>query len=97
MKKDDILYDKLANLNERISNFQSKYNQEEGLRKLHKNSNFFLCYNIFIDLLAGVITAFILNKVYTYFFAKNAVVLALLLVFCLIASMYNMKKFFVRK
>lgn len=97
MKKDDILYDKLTNLDKQILDFQSKYNKDERSRKLYKNSNFFLCYNVFIDLLAGVVTAFILNRVYTYFFAKNAVVLALLLVFCLTASMYNMKKFFVKK
>ena len=96
MKKDDI-YDKLTNLDEQILNFQNEYRQEKQPRNLHKNSNFFLCYNVFVDLLAGVITAFILNKVYTYFFAKNSIVLALLLVLCLIASMYNMKRFFVRK
>lgn len=41
MKKDDILYDKLTNLDEQILNFQNEYGQEKQPRNLHNNSNFF--------------------------------------------------------
>ena len=95
-KQEDTIATDIADLQTEIKQFQNRQNKK-NIKPSSKNKNFALVYNVFADLLAGVITAFILNKIYVYFFGKNTVVLALLLMFCVMAGLYNTIKFFIKK
>ena len=88
-------YNEIDNLQKKIIDFQKKYNQtNEKSTFSKKHQNLSLVLNVFADLSAGVITAFILNRIYIYFFGKNTSVLALLLIFCTSAGLYNTVKYF---
>lgn len=90
-KKNTDIKNELNELSKKIDSFsktQMKEQKEIGL-KSPKNPYLSLVYNIFADLLGGVITAFILNKIYSHFFGKNNLVFALLLLCCVIAGLYN--------
>lgn len=93
METNNGYYDKVNALSQRLENFNQKYYKYN--LKLHDRqmSNVAIIYNVFADLLAGVITAFILNKLYTYFFGKNTVILAGLLLICTMAGLYNVFRF----
>ena len=94
--QEDIIMADIENLQTEITEFKNRQNKK-NIKTSSKNKNFALVYNVFADLLAGVITAFILNKIYVYFFGKNTVVFALLLMFCIMAGLYNTIKFFIKK
>ena len=85
----------IDDLRKKITDFQQKYNQSHRKSAFsQKHQNLALVLNVFADLLAGIITAFILNRIYTYFFGKNTLVFALLLIFCTSAGLYNTIKYF---
>lgn len=97
MKKNSTLYNhKLDYLQEKINKIK-----ENQLQKNQQNNNSFsnikLMYSISVDLFSGIITAFILNKIYTFFFQKNTAVFFLLLITCSIAGLYNTIKFIKRE
>ena len=85
--------DKVNALSQRLENFNQKYYKYNLKLYDRQMSNVAIIYNVFADLLAGVITAFILNKLYTYFFGKNTVILAGLLFICTMAGLYNVFRF----
>ena len=95
-KQEDTTATDIADLQVEIKQFKNRQNKK-NIKPSSKNKNFALVYNVFADLLAGVITAFILNKIYVYFFGKNTVVFALLLTFCIMAGLYNTIRFFIKK
>ncbi len=72
----------------KIKNFKEKQNKKKQILN-NNDSNISYMYNICADLFAGVLTAFILNKIYTFFFQKNIAVFFLLLLLCTIAGLYN--------
>lgn len=86
----------IADLQAEIKQFQNRQNKK-NVKVFSQNKNFALVYNVFADLLSGVITAFILNKIYVYFFGKNTLIFALLLICCIMAGLYNTIKFFIKK
>lgn len=89
----------LDDLSKKIENFskqQKEENNKIGL-KSPKNPHLAFVYNIFADLLGGVITAFILNKIYCHFFEKNNLVFAILLLCCVIAGLYNTIRILMKK
>ena len=94
--QEDIIMADIENLQTEITEFKNRQNKK-NIKTSSQNKNFALVYNVFADLLAGVITAFILNKIYVYFFGKNTIVFALLLMFCIMAGLYNTIKFFIKK
>ena len=83
-------------LKQEITEFEDKQqNNEQSYTQKHPNLA--IVYNIFADLLGGVITAFILNKIYVYFFGKNNLVFTMLLIICIIAGLYNTIRYFWKK
>ena len=87
----------IEQLQEEIKNFEEKQNITQKPSYSQKHPNIAMVYNIFADLLGGVITAFILNRIYCYFFPKNNLVFALLLILCSIAGLYNTMRYFWKK
>ena len=56
-------------LQNEILNFKQKIKKTQYIKtKPIKNKNIVFIYGIFADILAGVITAFILNNIYKHFF-----------------------------
>ena len=90
-KKDNKLQEKITNLSKEIKEYIKTENKkkEQTLLKNPKNPSIAIAYNIFADILGGVITAFILNNIYCKFFPKNNLVFALLLIFCIMAGLYS--------
>ena len=100
LKQDrDNLKQELEQLSQKIETFstQQKKEQERIGLKTPKNPHLAFVYNIFADLLGGVITAFILNKIYCHFFEKNNLVFAILLLCCVIAGLYNTIRVLMKK
>ena len=95
MKQIDSYNMSVESIEKRIEEFENKNSLNKVITK--KSSNLSIVYNIVADLSAGIITAFILNKIYTNFFGKNNLVFAVLLLFCSIAGLYNTMKFFLKK
>ena len=91
LKKDEELKNNISNLADEIKTYIEKENKQQAktLLKNPKNPSIAIAYNIFADILGGVITAFILNSIYCKFFAKNNLVFALLLIFCIMAGLYG--------
>lgn len=87
----------IEQLQEEIKTFEEKQNITQKQNYSQKHPNIAMVYNIFADLLGGIITAFILNKIYCYFFSKNNLVFALLLIICSIAGLYNTIRYFWKK
>ncbi len=90
--KIEQLEQELQKLKQQNSNPHTK-----AILKEPKNRNIAIIFNIFCDILGGVITAFILNKLYQQFFGKNILVFALLLVFCIAGGFYNSIRIFLKK
>ena len=67
--QEDIIMADIENLQTEITEFKNRQNKK-NIKTSSQNKNFALVYNVFADLLAGVITAFILNKIYVYFYFK---------------------------
>ena len=89
-KKDDELKQNINNLVDEIKSYIEKENKKQAktLLKNPKNPSIAIAYNIFADILGGVITAFILNSIYCKFFQKNNLVFALLLIFCIMLGSF---------
>lgn len=74
-----------------------KKQQKDTYIKTPKNKNLALVYTFFCDILGGVLTAFILNNIYKYFFGQNRLVFVVLIIFCIIGSFYGYFKTLMRK
>lgn len=86
----------IDDLSENIEKFKQK-NENFGALKEPKNKYFSIVYNVFADLLGATITALILYKIFCHFFDKNVLVLAILLLCCLIAGLYNSLRLLYKK
>lgn len=80
--------DKIEELQDEIKKFKEEIEPKKAVGK-KKNNGVTFVFNIFADILGGVITAFILNHIYSHFFGKNALVFAVLLLLCTTAGLYN--------
>ena len=97
-KEKKNLKKELDNLTRKIKSFEDKKIKEQTILKEPKNKNIALIYNIFADLLGGVLTAFILYKfVYCNFFGKNNLVFVILLICCSMAGLYNTIRLMIKK
>lgn len=88
---------KIEQLELKIKNFEEQQIEKKHKTYLQKHQNINIVYNVFADLLGGIITAFILNNIYKHFFEKNDLVFALLLIICSIAGLYNTMRYFFKK
>ena len=89
----------IDDLSENIEKFKQK-NENFGeliAKPENKEKYFSIVYNVFADLLGATITAFILYKIFCHFFDKNVLVLAILLLCCLIAGLYNSLRLLYKK
>ena len=86
----------IDDLSKNIEKFKQK-NDDFGKLKESKNKYFSIIYNVFADLLGATITAFILYKIFCHFFDKNVLVLAILLLCCMIAGLYNSLRLLYKK
>ena len=86
----------IDDLSKNIEKFKQK-NEDFGKLKEPKNKYFSIVYNVFADLLGATITAFILYKIFCHFFDKNVLVLAILLLCCMIAGLYNSLRLLYKK
>ena len=86
----------IDDLSENIEKFKQKHGNFGALKE-PKNKYFSIVYNVFADLLGATITAFILYKIFCHFFDKNVLVLAILLLCCLIAGLYNSLRLLYKK
>ena len=78
----------IKDLQDEIKKFKEEIEPKKAVSKPKKSGMTFV-FNIFADILGGVITAFILNHIYSHFFGKNALVFAILLLLCTTAGLYN--------
>ena len=88
---------KLKELESEILSFKEQEINKTNRQENNKQKNISIVYNITAELFGGVITAFILNKIYTHFFEKNTLVFAILLFLCSVAGLYNVIKIFLKK
>ena len=88
--------DNINKLQDELNNFVEKQQKDIGI-KVPKNKNLALVYAFFCDILGGVLTAFILNGIYKYFFGKNTAVFIFLIIFCILGSFYGYFKTLMRK
>ena len=97
-KNDSIKnYNNIENLKQQIEKFKQKQKNSNTIATNVKNKNLAIVYNVVADLIGGIITAFILNKIYSYFFCKNTFIFALLLLICSIAGLYNTMRLYIKK
>ena len=80
-------------LENEINDFQKKIVNDKNATNKNVNTKTFIIGNIIAELGGSIITAFILNGIYTHFFGKNVLVFVLLLIFCSVAGLYNMVKY----
>ena len=87
--------EKIRELENEILSFKEKNGKNKDKKYTNNTQkNASIVYSITAELFGGVITAFILNKLYTCFFGKSVLVFALLLFFCSIAGLYNLIKIY---
>ena len=87
--------DEIDGLTKQIDQFEQKYISNNNAKsKTKPQSHMSYIYNAFAELLGGILTAFVLNKIYVSFFGKNTLVLALLLIMCSLAGLYNFIRYF---
>ena len=86
----------IDDLSENIKKVKQKHDNFGPLKE-PKNKYFSIVYNMFADLRGATITAFILYKIFCHFFDKNVLVLAILLLCCLIAGLYNSLRLLYKK
>jgi len=82
----------ISTLENKIKTFEEQQKQAKKHNTSKSKTNISIIYNIIAELAGGVITAFILNKIYVNFFGKNKLVFALLLLLCSMAGLYNVIK-----
>ena len=84
-------------LKDEILEFKQKITSKQQPHKPHiaKNKNMTFIYGFFADILAGVITAFVLYNIYQHFFSKNVAVLTILLIGCIAGGFYGTIKTFI--
>ncbi len=96
-KNNNTKNDNIKSLQEQIETFKQKNKKSNITKTTIEKKNLMIVYNVVADLAGGIITAFILNKIYSYFFVKNVAIFALLLIFCSIAGLYNAMRLYIRK
>ena len=78
----------IQRLQNQLSNFAKQKEVKKTSNIANNISSVAAIYNVFADLLSGIITAMVVYYIYVYFFGKNITVLTLLLLVFSLTGLY---------